>query len=96
MTMIDEVTSAFDGHLEEIASAVKQQFRWIKRRYREKIDVNRIASKIELKACQKDELRCVVSRSLENITFCVMSSYSVRDCEKSRQSSLLFADIRYT
>lgn len=47
--MIDEVTQAFDGHLEDAAAAAKQHFRWIKRRYREKIDVNRIAAKIELK-----------------------------------------------
>lgn len=47
--MIDEVTSAFDGYLEDAAAAAKQQFRWIKRRYREKVDVNRIAAKIELK-----------------------------------------------
>lgn len=47
--MIDEITGAFDSHLEDAAAAAKVHFRWIKRRYREKIDVNRVASKIELK-----------------------------------------------
>lgn len=47
--MVDVVASAFDDHLDDLALALKQQFRWIKRRYREKIDVNRNASKIELK-----------------------------------------------
>lgn len=49
--MIDEITGAFDRHLEDAAAAAKLHFRWIKRRYREKIDVNRFASKIELKVC---------------------------------------------
>lgn len=47
---VDEMISAFDRHLEDSAASVKQQFRWMKRRYREKIDVNRAASRIELKA----------------------------------------------
>ncbi len=47
---VDEMISAFDRHLEDSAASVKQQFRWMKRRYREKVDVNRVASRIELKA----------------------------------------------
>lgn len=47
--MIDGITDAFESQLEEMASTAKQQFRWIKRMYREKIDVHRNASKIELK-----------------------------------------------
>lgn len=47
--MVDEVVDAFDRHLEDTSAAAKQHFRWIKRRYREKIDVNRVASRIELK-----------------------------------------------
>ena len=46
---VDEMISAFDRHLEDSATSAKQQFRWMKRRYREKIDVNRAASRIELK-----------------------------------------------
>ena len=46
---VDEMISAFDRHLEDSAASAKQQFRWMKRRYREKIDVNRAASRIELK-----------------------------------------------
>lgn len=46
---VDEMISAFDRHLEDSAAYAKQQFRWMKRRYREKIDVNRAASRIELK-----------------------------------------------
>ncbi|CBJ29045.1 hypothetical protein Esi_0133_0042 [Ectocarpus siliculosus] len=46
---IDEMVSAFDRHLEDSAASTKQNFRWMKRRYREKIDINRAASRIELK-----------------------------------------------
>lgn len=46
---IDEMVSAFDRHLEDSAASTKQHFRWMKRRYREKIDINRAASRIELK-----------------------------------------------
>eukprot|EP00903_Cladosiphon_okamuranus_P008105 g7812.t1 len=46
---VDEMISALDRHLEDSATSAKQQFRWMKRRYREKIDVNRAASRIELK-----------------------------------------------
>lgn len=47
--MIEEVVAAFDGHLEHTAGAAKQHFRWIKRRYRERVDVNRVAAANELK-----------------------------------------------
>ena len=46
--MIDELKDAFDGYLDNMTASAKQQFRWIKRQYREKIDVNRAASRIEL------------------------------------------------
>lgn len=46
--MNDDVTEAFDGHLELAAATAKQQFRWMKQRYREKIEVNSTAAKIEL------------------------------------------------
>lgn len=47
--IVDEVVGAFNGHLESAASAAKLHFRWVKRRYRQKIDVNRVAARIELK-----------------------------------------------
>lgn len=47
--MIEEVVVAFDGHLEHTAAVAKQHFRWIKRRYRERVDVNRVAAATELK-----------------------------------------------
>ncbi|CAM9152646.1 unnamed protein product, partial [Hapterophycus canaliculatus] len=47
--IVDEMVGAFDRHLEDSAASSKQHFRWMKRRYREKVDVNRAASKIELK-----------------------------------------------
>lgn len=47
--MVDKMAGAFDKHLEDTAAASKQNFKWIKRQYRDKIDVNRVASNIELK-----------------------------------------------
>ncbi|CAM9821681.1 unnamed protein product [Scytosiphon promiscuus] len=47
--LVDETVGAFDRHLEDSAASSKQHFRWMKRRYREKVDVNRAASRIELK-----------------------------------------------
>lgn len=47
--MVDMVVSAFDGHLEGMASTSKRNFRWIKMRCKEKTDVHRVASKAELK-----------------------------------------------
>ena len=46
--MIDEIKDAFDGYLDDTTASAKQHLRWIKRQYREKIDVNRAASRIEL------------------------------------------------
>lgn len=46
--MIDEIKGAFDGYLDDTTASAKQQLRWIKRQYREKIDINRAASRIEL------------------------------------------------
>lgn len=62
---VDEMISAFDRHLEDSAASAKQQFRWMKRRYREKIDVNRAASRIELKvgATLKNLIRSMLSKS---------------------------------
>lgn len=46
--MVDEIKDAFDGYLDNTTASTKQQFRWIKKQYREKINVNRAASRIEL------------------------------------------------
>lgn len=56
---VDEMIGAFDRHLEDSAASAKQQFRWMKRRYREKIDVNRAASRIELKVCKGAARKCM-------------------------------------
>lgn len=54
--LIDETVGAFDRHLEDSAASSKQHFRWMKRRYREKVDVNRAASRIELKVSEEQNI----------------------------------------